>query len=153
MLQKIPDINFQKMIPTKKVQFDEIIPHLPQMGKSKFFLLRKFRAVSPNTYLKLHFFPILMLIVQAFGHLHRWIFSISDFWAKSTVLFKWWSVTKSRSTTPWKKKSNSIEKHHGKYQGKSKRGEAQLDICIHVNINLHTQVQFLFFDWLLIFLR
>ena len=71
MLQKIPDINFQKMIPTKKVQFDEIIPHLPQMGKSKFFLLRKFRAVSPNTYLKLHFFPILMLIVQAFGHLHR----------------------------------------------------------------------------------
>ena len=87
----------------KKVQFDEIIPHLPQMGKSKFFLLRKFRAVSPNTYLKLHFFPILMLIVQAFGHLHRWIFSISDFWAKSTVLFKWWSVTKSRSTTPWKK--------------------------------------------------
>ena len=55
----------------KKVQFDEIIPHLPQMGKSKFFLLRKFRAVSPNTYLKLHFFPILMLIVQAFGHLHR----------------------------------------------------------------------------------
>ena len=40
MLQKIPDIiNFQKMIPTKKVQFDEIIPHLPQMGKSKFFFV------------------------------------------------------------------------------------------------------------------
>lgn len=35
MLQKIPDINFQKMILAKKVQFDEI-PHLPQMGKSKF---------------------------------------------------------------------------------------------------------------------
>ena len=37
MLQKFPDINLQKMIPTKKVQYDEIIPHLPQMGKSKSF--------------------------------------------------------------------------------------------------------------------
>ena len=37
MLQKFPDINLQKMIPTKKVQYDEIIPHLPQMGKSKLF--------------------------------------------------------------------------------------------------------------------
>ena len=66
MLQKIPDINFQKMILAKKVQFDEI-PHLPQMGKSKFLCV----CVCPNTYLKLHFFPILMPIVQAFGYLHR----------------------------------------------------------------------------------
>ena len=46
MLQKLPDINFQKMIPTKKVQYDEIIPHLPQMGKSKLFCLCVLAEIS-----------------------------------------------------------------------------------------------------------
>ena len=141
------------------MQFDEIIPHLPQMGKSKlFFFVCVLGGGNFERCLRTHIWNCTFFLFWCSLCRHLGIctaeFSAYLTFGLNQLFFL--NDDRSRKVDPQlheKKKSNSIEKHHGKYQGKSKRGEAQLDICIHVNINLHTQVQFLFFDWLLIFLR